>query len=95
MVLQTGDQWWEVVKMRKIFFIFIFILMGSTLVLAHGDEKDEGEFCPMHEQMEEIYGEEYMNNMHNSMHGGFKGDKQFDEMHRNNLWQKMMFWRWM
>ena len=69
--------------MKNLFFILVFILVSSTLVLAHSEESRE--VCPMYEQMEEIYGED-MDEMHESMHGS--GNNK-------NLWQRMMFWRWM
>lgn len=87
----------------ELFLVLALVLMSSTLVLAHGDEKDEYLGCSMREQMEEKYGDR--NNMYDSMHKEmneenineihkkFKDKKKFIGMHKNNLWRKMMFWR--
>jgi len=85
--------------MKKIFLVFALLILSTTLAFAHGSEEDEHEECPMHEQMEQIYGEEYMDNMHNSMHGELEDNEEFqnmhNSMHNSNFWNKMRLWmRW-
>lgn len=77
--------------------LFVFLILSSTLVLAHGNEEGHEE-CSMHEQMEETYGEKFIDNMHGSMHNNLNEDgfrQMHGEMHNSGFWQRMILWmRW-
>lgn len=75
--------------MKKIFILFLVLLVSLILVDAHGSISEKGDHdCPMHR--------ESSNEMHEEMHNDLEDEEMHEEMHNqlkkeNSGWFSKLF----